>query len=72
MTPVPTDAVWIDFTKEYKMRDFVWLGLGVLLLLAWGISYIVFHVAGVLVYLLLVFAFISLMIYVFIEKRGVE
>jgi len=59
-------------TKEYKMRDFVWLGLGVLLLLAWGISYIVFHVAGVLVHLLLVFAFISLMIYVFIEKRGVE
>jgi hypothetical protein len=54
------------------MRAFVWLGLGVLLLLAWGISYIVFHVAGVLVYLLLVFAFISLMIYVFIEKRGVE
>jgi uncharacterized membrane protein len=59
-------------TKEYKMRDFVWLGLGVLLLLAWGISYIVFHVAGVLIHLLLVFALISLMIYVFIEKRGVE
>ena len=54
------------------MRDFVWLGLGVLLLLAWVISYIVFHVAGVLIHLLLVFAVISLMIYVFIEKRGVE
>jgi hypothetical protein len=54
------------------MRDFVWLGLGVLLLLAWGISYIVFHVAGVLIHLLRVFALISLMIYVFIERRGVE
>jgi len=41
------------------MRGFVWLGLGVLLLLAWGISYIVFHVAGVLIHLLLVFALIS-------------
>jgi len=54
------------------MRDFVWLGLGVLLLLAWGISYIVFHVAGVLIHLILVFALISFMIYVFIGKRGVE
>jgi hypothetical protein len=69
MTPVST----LDrLAKEYKMRDFVWLGLGVLLLLAWGISYIVFHVAGVLIHLLRVFALISLMIYVFIERRGVE
>jgi hypothetical protein len=29
------------------MRGFVWLGLGVLLFLAWAISYFVFHVAGV-------------------------
>jgi hypothetical protein len=49
-----------------------WLALGVLLFLAWGISYIVFHVAGVLIHLLLIFALISFMIYVFIGKRGVE
>jgi hypothetical protein len=54
------------------MRGFVWLALGVVLFLAWGISYLVFHVAGVLIHVLLVFALISLMIYVFIEKRGVE
>jgi len=54
------------------MRGFVWLGLGVLLLLAWGISYIVFHVAGVLIHLLLVFALMSFMFSAFIGKRGVE
>ena len=54
------------------MRDFVWLGLGGVLFLAWGICYFVFHVAGVLIHSLLVFALISFMIYVFIGKRGVE
>ena len=49
-----------------------WLATGVLLFLAWGISYIVFHVAGVLIHVLLVFALISFMIYVFGGKRGVE
>jgi hypothetical protein len=54
------------------MRGFVWFGLGVLLLLAWGISYIVFQVTGVLIHLLLICALISFMIYVFIGKRRVE
>ena len=71
MTPVPTDRFGSPY-EGVQMRGFVWLGLGVLLLLAWGISYIVFHVAGVLIHLLLVFALISLMIYAFIEERGAE
>jgi hypothetical protein len=54
------------------MRGFVWLGLGVLLFLAWAISYFVFNVAGVMIHSLLIFALISFMIYVFIGKRGVE
>ena len=54
------------------MRGFVLLGLGVLLFFAWAISYFVFHVAGILIHLLLVFALISFMIYVFIGERGVE
>jgi hypothetical protein len=54
------------------MRSFVWLGLGVLLFLAWAISYFVFHIAGVLIHVLLVFALMSFMIYVFIGKGGVE
>ena len=42
-------------TQLRKMNDQeLRLGLGVLLFLAWGISYIVFHVAGVLIHLLLV------------------
>ena len=49
-----------------------WLATGVLLFLAWAISYFVFHVAGVLIHLLLVFALISFMIYVFTGKGGVE
>ena len=44
------------------MRDFVWLALGVLLFLVWGLSYIVFHVAGFLIHLLLVFALISVIV----------
>jgi Family of unknown function (DUF5670) len=54
------------------MRDFVWLAVGVLLFLAWGLTYFVFHVAGVLIHSLLVFALISFMIYVFIGKPGVK
>jgi hypothetical protein len=56
-------------TMEYKMR--VWLALGVLLFLAWGVSYFVFHV-GVLIHLLLVFALMSFMFSAFIGKRRVE
>jgi hypothetical protein len=49
-----------------------WLATGVLLFLAWGVSYFAFHVAGVLIHLLLVFALMSFMFSVFIGKRGVE
>ena len=51
------------------MRDFVWLALGVLLFLVWGLSYIVFHVAGFLIHLLLVFALISVIVDAFTGKR---
>jgi hypothetical protein len=53
----------------------VWLALGVLLFLAWGVSYFVFHVTGVLIHLLLGFALMSFMFSAFIGfigKRGVE
>jgi hypothetical protein len=46
-----------------------WLVLGVLLFLAWGISYLVFQVAGVLIHLLLVVALMSFMFSAFIGKR---
>jgi hypothetical protein len=49
-----------------------WLASVVLLFLAWGLTYFVFHVTGVLIHLLLVFALISFMFSAFIGKRGVE
>jgi hypothetical protein len=52
------------------MRGFVWLALGVLLFPAWGVSYIVFHVAGLLIHLLLVLALISVMFHAFFGKRA--
>ena len=41
----------------------LWLPLGVLLFLAWAISYFVLHVAGVLIHLLLVFALMSFSVF---------
>jgi Family of unknown function (DUF5670) len=51
------------------MCDYVWLALGVLLFLVWGLSYIVFHVAGLLIHLLLVFALIFVILDAFIGKH---
>jgi hypothetical protein len=54
------------------MRGFVCLGLGVLLFLAWAISYFVVHIPGVRIHLLLICALVLFMFYTFIGKRGVE
>jgi hypothetical protein len=54
------------------MRGFIWLGLALLLYLAWVGSYVMYHVAGFLIHLLLLFALMSVIIYVFsdIEAPG--
>jgi len=44
------------------MRVFIWLVLALLLFLAWVGSYVVYHVAGLAVHLLLLFALLSLFI----------
>ena len=41
------------------MRSFVWLALALLLLFAWFGSFVMYHVAGFLIHLLLIFAVIS-------------
>ena len=65
--------IWWNRRWSYKMGGSTsLLALGVLLALAWGVSYFVFHVAGVLIHLLLVFALMSFMFSAFIGKRGVE
>jgi hypothetical protein len=51
------------------MRDFIWLVLALLFFLAWVGSYVVYHVAGFLIHLLLVLALASLLVHVFSEIR---
>ena len=65
--------IWWYRRWSYKMGGSIsWLALGVLLFLAWAISYFVFHVPGVRIHLLLICALVSFMFYTFIGKRGVE
>jgi hypothetical protein len=52
------------------MRGFVWLAIAVLLIFAWIGSYVMYHVAGFLIHLLLIFALISLVIHVFSGGRS--
>ncbi|HXN51737.1 MAG TPA: lmo0937 family membrane protein [Candidatus Acidoferrum sp.] len=52
------------------MRGFIWLALAVLLLCVWIGSFIVYHVAGFLIHLLLIFAVISLVIHLFTGRRA--
>jgi hypothetical protein len=52
------------------MRGFVWLAVAVLLFFAWVGSFIMYHVAGFLIHLLLIFALISLVIHLFTGRRG--
>jgi hypothetical protein len=65
--------IWWNRRWSYKMGGSIsWLALGVLLCLAWGVSYFMFHVTGFLIHLLLVFALMSFMFSAFIGRRGVE
>jgi hypothetical protein len=52
------------------MGSFIWLALAVLLLFAWIGSFVVYHVAGFLIHLLLVLAVISLVIHLFKGRRA--
>jgi Family of unknown function (DUF5670) len=51
------------------MRGLIWLTIAVLLLFAWIGSFVVYHVAGFLIHLLLIFAFIALVIQLFTGRR---
>ena len=65
--------IWWNRRWSYKMGGSIsWVALGVLLFLAWGLTYFVFHVTGVLIHLLLVCSLMSFMFSAFIGKRGVE
>jgi hypothetical protein len=51
------------------MRGFVWLALALLLFFAWIGSFVMYHVAGFLIHLLLIFALISLILHLFSGRR---
>ena len=51
------------------MRSSIWLVIAVLLLFAWIGSFIVYHVAGFLIHLLLIFAVIALVVQLFTGRR---
>jgi len=52
------------------MRSFIWLALAVLSSFAWIGSFVMYHVAGFLIHLLLIFAVISLVIHLFTGRRS--
>jgi hypothetical protein len=54
------------------MRGLIWLALAVLLFFAWIGSFVMYHVAGFLIHLLLILALISLVIHLFTGRRAVR
>ena len=48
---------------------FAWLGLAILLLIIWIGSFVMYHVAGFLIHLLLIFAVLSFILHLFTPKR---
>ena len=53
------------------MRGFFFLGLSILLFFIWIGSFLLYHVAGFLIHLLLLFALISLILQLFSGRRAV-
>jgi hypothetical protein len=51
------------------LRGFIFMGLFVVLLVAWFFAWVVFHVAGGLIHLLLLFALVSLVLHLFAGRR---
>jgi Family of unknown function (DUF5670) len=52
------------------MRGMVWLAIAILLIFAWIGSFVMYHVAGFLIHLLLIFAVISLLLSLFSGRRA--
>ena len=52
------------------MRGFIWLAIALLLILAWVGSFVMYHVAGFLIHLLLIFALISLLLHFLTGRRA--
>jgi signal transduction histidine kinase len=56
--------------RGFLMRGMVWLAIAILLIFAWIGSFVMYHVAGFLIHLLLIFAVISLLLSLFSGRRA--
>ena len=51
------------------MRYLVWPVIGILLMVVWLVSFIVFHITTMFIHLLLVFAILSILIHLVSDRR---
>jgi len=65
-----TTALAVKFDAEERQMS-IWTILFVILLIAWICGFTVFHVAGGLIHLLLIFAVISLILHFVMGRRTV-
>jgi hypothetical protein len=57
--------------EEGENMRFIWLVLAILLFFAWVGSFAMYHIAGFMIHLLLIFAVISLILHLFTARRSV-
>jgi Family of unknown function (DUF5670) len=62
-------AVPIQSSEVRTMRFGPFMGLAILLLVLWACGFLMFHVAGGLIHLLLLFAVIALVVHLFTGAR---
>jgi len=67
--PHATDIEILELSEEMHMS--IWTVLFIILLIAWLCGFTVFHVAGGLIHLLLIFAVISLILHFVLGRRAV-
>jgi hypothetical protein len=68
--PTSNGSIFIPINiRSTLMRGFLWLTLAVVLFCIWIGSFLLYHVAGFLIHLLLIFAVISLILHLFSGKH---
>lgn len=70
MTIYPNDGCTARTLKGEAMRFGLFLVIAFVLLVLWVGSFVIFHVAGALIHLLLLFAIIALVIHLFSGAKG--
>jgi hypothetical protein len=63
-------SILLPLRHESGKEDYMFLILGLVLLAAWIGGFVIFHVAGFLIHLLLIFALISVLFHFLRPNRG--